>query len=64
MQLSLPENAKARLGKGRLSELTYSPDGTRLAVVSSIGIWLYNAQTYDEMALFTGEPSGRLLCCL
>ena len=37
-QLSLPEGAKARLGKGRISEIAYSPDGTQLAVASSIGI--------------------------
>ena len=31
-QWRLPENVKARLGKGRISEFQYSPDGTRLAV--------------------------------
>ena len=41
-QLSLPEGAKARLGKGRIGEIQYSPDGTQLAVASSVGIWLYD----------------------
>ena len=36
----LPEGAKARLGKGEIDEIAYSPDGTQLAVRSSIGIWL------------------------
>ena len=54
-QLSLPDNAKLRLGKGRISQLKYSPDGTRLAVVSSIGIWLYDTQTYNEVALLKGD---------
>ena len=33
----------------------YSPDGTRIAVASSIGIWLYNVHTGAEIALFTGH---------
>ena len=32
MQWSLPKGAKARLGKGSISDVVYSPDGTRLAV--------------------------------
>ena len=54
----LPEGAKARLGKGALTlgdNIAYSSDGTRLAVASSIGIWLYDAQTYQELSLFTGD---------
>ncbi len=50
---SLPEGAKARLGKGRISGIAYSPDGTRLAVPSNIGIWLYNAESGDEVALIS-----------
>ena len=42
----LPEGAIARLGKGRISgNIAYSPDGTLLAVASTIGIWLYDAST-------------------
>ena len=36
-QWNLPEGAKARLGKGRITEIKYSPDGTKLAVACSIG---------------------------
>ena len=51
----LPEGATARLGKGRISgNIAYSPDGTRLAVVSNIGIWLYDTATGQEVALLTG----------
>ena len=70
-QWSLPEGAKARLGKGSINDIKYSPDGTRLAVASSIGIWLYNTTTYQEIALLTGHtddvrsvvfsPDGRTL---
>ena len=49
-QLSLPEGAKARLGKGSVGEVTYSPGGALLAVGSNIGIWLYDAKTFQELA--------------
>jgi len=51
----LPEGAKTRLGKGKINEVTYSPDGTRLAVASSIGIWIYDAQTGEELELISGH---------
>ena len=51
----LPEGAKARLGKGRILDIAFSPDGTRLAVASGIGIWLYDVQTGAEVALLTGH---------
>ena len=51
MQLGLPTGVKARLGKGWIGEIAYSPDGTRLAVASGIGIWLYDAQTGEELDL-------------
>ena len=54
-QFSLPEGAKARLGKGYIERIQYSSDGTRLAVASSIGIWLYDAATLQEVALLTGH---------
>ena len=55
-QWGLPEGAKMRLGKGRLSgSISYSPDGTRLAVASDIGIWLYDTATHQEVALLTGH---------
>ena len=55
-QWGLPEGVKVRLGKGGLTgNSQYSPDGTRFAVASTIGIWLYNTETYQEVALFTGH---------
>ena len=54
-QLSLPEGAKARLGKGSIREIAYSPDGALLAVAGSAGIWLYDTETYQEVALLTGH---------
>ena len=57
-QWHLPEGATARLGKGGANEIAYSPDGTRLAVAGSIGIWLYDAQTDEALDLLTGHTSG------
>ena len=56
-QWGLPEGAKARLGKGIIREIQYSPDGTRLAVASSIGIWLYDTANHQEIALLAGHTS-------
>ena len=56
-QWNLPADVKVRLGKGRIREIRYSPDGTILAVASSIGIWLYDVETHKEIALFTEHQS-------
>ena len=56
-QWELPDGAKARLGNGKLTgNMAYSPDGTRLAVASSIGIWLYDVGTGAEVSLL-GAPT-------
>ena len=44
-QRNLPEGAKARLGKGVITDIQLSPDNTRLAIASSIGVWLYDVST-------------------
>ncbi len=41
-QLNLPEHAKARLGKGTILDIQLSPDGNRLAISSTTGVWLYD----------------------
>ena len=57
MQWHLPENAKARLGKGKIREIQYSSDGAILVVATGIGIWLYDTTTYQEIALLTAHTS-------
>ena len=47
-QIRLPKGAKARLGKGSISDIAYSPDDKCLAVAGSLGIWIYDAQSGDE----------------
>ena len=58
-RVNLPDGAIVRLGKGGVSYedrgIAFSPDGSRLAVATSIGIWLYDVETFDELALLTGH---------
>ena len=70
-QWHLPDGAIARFGKGEIGKIAYSPDGSRLAVASGIGTWIYNAFTGTEVALLSGQtgmidsvaysPDGRTL---
>ena len=57
---NLPEGAKLRLGKGRVSNITFSPDGNRLIVESSIGIWVYDAHTGTELNFIAENPANLL----
>ena len=56
-QFSLPEGAKARLGKGDIGEVQFSPDGSRLAISSSIGIWFYDPTTGKALDLLPQTDS-------
>ena len=55
-RIGLPEGAIARFGKGYVNDVKYSPDGTRLAVATSIGVWLYNTSTDVELNLLSEVP--------
>ena len=48
---ALPENAIARLGRGRNNDVAFSPDGQYFAVGTSIGFWLYELPTLSPIAL-------------
>ena len=52
-QWNLPENAKARLSKGRINDINFSPDRTQIAVASATGVWIYDARTGAEIQLLT-----------
>ena len=71
---SVPTDIRLRLGKGGVGEMdnavAFSPDGQYLAVSSDIGIWLYDAITYQELALLPNSdkistlafsPDGRTI---
>ena len=60
----------ARLGKGRVGQVAFSPDGRWLAVGSSVGVYMYEAATLREARRFETDapapvvafsPDGRLL---
>ena len=66
----LPDGATKRLGKGRITDMVYSPDGNQFAVSTQIGIWIYDAQTGEALKTLLGQarvtsiaysPDGRTL---
>ena len=57
-QWHLPDGATARLGKGWLYEIQYSPDGTRLAAAGALGVWIYDTATDEEISLLTADGYG------
>ena len=59
IQWELPKMAKARLGKGGITAMQFSPNGNQLALGSTIGIWLYDIKIGKELHLFPG-PCGLL----
>ena len=54
-RMGLPEGAIARIEGWPLA---YSPDGTRLAVASGLGIWLYDAVTLTKVDLLSLDTGG------
>ena len=70
-QWRLPEGAIEWFGKGRIYDVKYAPDGTRLAVATAIGIWIFDATTYQPLHFFKKyedlierivfSPDGRIL---
>jgi len=56
-QWHLPEGAKARIGSGTIRTMQYSPDGNLLAVVSGIGVWIFNAKTAEPQHLLAAHTS-------
>ena len=57
--VGLPEGAIARLGKGGINIMRFSPDGKHLAVGTDVGVWLYDVPDGKESALFT-ERTGQV----
>ena len=73
-QWRLPEGAIKRLGKGMIyGNISFSQDSSLLAVASSIGVWLYDGYTGEEVGLFTNHagpitsvafsPDGKTVAC-
>ena len=52
-QIGLPEGVIARIGKGSLGEVHFSPDGSKLAISTAIGIWLHDPETGKVLELLS-----------
>ena len=57
-QWGLPKGAKVRIGKGQVADVKFSPDGKLLAVATSVGIWLYDTETYTPRSLITADKGA------
>ena len=60
-----PENADqvvelARLGKGSIEAVAYTPDGQLLVVASTLGIYLYDAETLEQARHIEAEVTPGL----
>ena len=70
-QVGLPDGAIARLGKGGINIMRFSPDGSYLAVGTDVGVWLYDVPDGKETPLYTENidviralafsPDGKML---
>ena len=49
---ALPEGANARLGRGGIRTMAFSPDGQYFGVGTKIGLWLYELSTLSPIALW------------
>ena len=49
---ALPEGAIARLGRGMLRDMAFSPDGQYFAAGTSVGLYLYELGTLSPIALW------------
>lgn len=54
-QWGLPSGAIARLAKGAIRDIKYSPDGSKLAAATYIGIWIYDTRTCTEITYLKGH---------
>ena len=54
----LPDGVRHRLGKGWVNDIEYSPDGEQFAVATTIGIWIYDADTGKIEKQFEGNMGG------
>ena len=59
---ALPAGAVTRIGRGKARYTAFSQDGSRLAVRSSLGLWLYDVSTTDTLAFW--ERKGAIVCAI
>ena len=51
-----PKGIIAQIGKGRVGDVQYSADGTRIGIISGIGIWIYDATTLQLTSVIPNTP--------
>ena len=52
----LPPQVNYRLGKGGINVMQFSPDGSKLAVGSSVGAWVYDIETGEGIPMQFNQP--------
>ena len=66
----VPEGATIRLGKGTIADIALSPDGMKVAVGGSLGLWIYDSNTLQlleylddavQISNLRWSPSGEKL---
>lgn len=55
----IPEKPSFQIGNGLLDGLAYSPDGKTLAVLTTIGVKLYDADNLNEIGILQEDKSYR-----
>ena len=56
-QVGLPDGAITCFGRGKINQVKFFPDGKRLAVVSSIGVWIYDSETGEALDLLIEDTT-------
>ncbi len=54
-EAELPPGLKVRLGKNQVTDITFSPDGTRLAAGGAGRIWVYDVDSGAQFAMLPGH---------
>ena len=54
IESDLPHGLKLRLDKGEVTDITFSPDGTRLAAGGDGRIWIYDTTSGAQFAMLSG----------
>ncbi len=56
-QVGLPDGAITCFGRGKINQVAFFPDGKRLAVVSSIGVWIYDSEIGEALDLLKADTT-------
>ena len=54
IESELPHGLKARIDKAQVTDIVFSPDGTRLAAGGDDRIWIYDTASGSQFAMLSG----------